>query len=108
MAHFKTAYSQREIVMDVKVMKDLKVGDLVELTILGNNPESITTATLEGGATHIVAQSDMTMNRRDFAKEPYTYEYSNKVAASTANKKKVALFAIIETEDVIVDGSETV
>ena len=104
MAHFKTAYLQREIVMDVKVTKDLKVGDLVELSLVGNEPDEIAPAELSA-ATHIIAQSDMTMNRKDYTQ--HTYEYSDKVAASTVNKKKVAVYAIVEVEDVVVTGKET-
>ena len=106
MAQFKTAYLQREIVMDVKVTKDLKVGDLVELTVVGNEPDSIAPVAL-ASATHIIAQSDMTMNRRDYVNEPHQFAYSDKVAASTGAKKKVAVFAIVETEDVVVTGNET-
>ena len=35
-AHFKTAYDQREIVMDVKVAADMKVGYLVTLSGSGS------------------------------------------------------------------------
>ena len=102
MAHFKTAYLQREIVMDVKVSKDLKVGDLVSIN---EELDTITAATL-ADADYIVAQSDMTLNRRDYTKSEY--EYSDVVKASTGTAKKVALFHIYESDDIIVTGKETV
>ena len=96
MAHFKTAYLQREVVMDVKVAAELHVGDMVTYTASTN---TIAKTTSKDSATHIVAQSDMTMNRRDYSKSET--EYVDTVAASTSVAKKVALFVIMDKNDVI-------
>ena len=108
MAGFKTAYLQREIVMDVQVAKDLKVGDLIKVTAFeadGVTPKTVTASTA-AEATYIIAQSDMTMSRRDYT--VHEYDYSDKVAASVATKKKIAVFPIHSKEDIIVTGNETV
>lgn len=95
MAHFKTAYGQKEVVLDVTVASDLYVGDMVKLASGG-----ISKVTDKTTATHIVAQSDMTLNRRDY--NVSEYEYSNKVAKTTGTAtKKVALFKVIDVDDVI-------
>lgn len=96
MAHFKTAYLQREVVMDVKVSAELHVGDMVTYTASTN---TIAKTTNKDSATHIVAQSDMTMNRRDYSK--FETQYTDTVAASTSDVKKVALFVIMDKNDVI-------
>lgn len=106
MAHFKTAYLQREIVMDVKVSKDLKVGDLISVSVVGNEPDTASPAAL-ADATHIIAQSDMTMEYGHVPVEYRDHRYSDKVAASTSEKKKIAVYSIIEEEDIIVTGNET-
>lgn len=98
MAHFKTAHLQREVVLDVKVSAALKVGDMVTLNAAG---DTIAKATSAAAATHIVAQSDMTMNRRDYAISEYAYD--DTVAASTSAAKKVALFPVYDANDIIVD-----
>ena len=99
-AQFKTAYLQREIVMDVKVSTKLAVGDVVSLTGTGNSATiaKVADSTAPANTHYIVAQSDMTMDRRDYTM--HTYEYSDEVAASTV-LKKVALFRVIDPSDVV-------
>lgn len=108
-AKFKTAYDQREIVMDVAVVgsTDLVVGELVTLTAATSTvPAYISSAASVSAATHIVAQSDMTMEYGHVPVEARNYAYSDKVkataaeAAATSPVKKVALF--VATKDDIV------
>ena len=96
-AKFKTAYLQRETVMDVKVAANMKVGTVVTLSseTITAVEDDVTTPAL----THyIVAQSDMTMDRRDYTK--HDYEYSD-VVKQSATAKKVALFKVIDIDDVV-------
>lgn len=98
-AHFKTAYGQREIVLDVKVAADMTVGTLVNLT--GSGDTATITAATSGPATegqYIVAQSDMTMDRRDYT--IHEFVYSDKVKAST-ELKKVAVYRVNDPSDII-------
>lgn len=110
---FKTAYLQHEIVEDVKVTAGknqvLHVGDIVKITngVLGLVLSA--SATAAGSVVfpalttdmYIVAQSDQTMEYGHVPVEMRDYRYDNKVAdKSTA--KKVALFRIINPQDVIV------
>lgn len=100
-AHFKTAHGQREMVLDVQVAADMKVGYLV--TLSGSGDTAKITAATAGPATagqYIVAQSDMTMGRRDYSL--YEYQYSDVVKASTT-LKKVALFRVDDPSDIIVE-----
>ena len=101
-AQFKTAHNQREIVVNGKVSSGaptFKVGQVVTATA---NSDGTTTLAAVGDSvltpltTHyIVAQSDMTM-----AVRPYNEgDYADTVAMSTA-AKKVALFAVIDVNDV--------
>lgn len=106
MAGFKTAYLQREMVLDVEVAKDLKVGDLIKVSATeddGVTPKTVTAASV-ADADYIMAQSDMTMNRRDYTVSEYSY--SDKVAQS-ATKKKIAVYPIYESDDIVVTGNET-
>ena len=99
-AEFKAARLQREIPMDVKVSEKLEVGALCAYTA-GTN--TIAGATTIADATHIVAQSDMTMEYGHVPVENRDYRYSPGVAASSGSAvKKVALFKIINPDDVIV------
>ena len=115
-AKFRTAYLQREVPIDVAVIGStaLKVGQLVTLTAAANNnPQYIAaasgadaTAALKN-ATHIIAQSDMTMEYGHIPVEDRDYKYSDEVAvtaasiSSTAPVKKVALFELINEKDVV-------
>lgn len=103
MAHFKTAYGQREIILDATVAVDMNVGDLVKVTFDASGYAAVAKATGLSDATHIIAQSDMTMiHNKAVPVEHRDYKYNPKVAASTTAKKKVAVFAIIDKNDVIV------
>lgn len=114
-AKFKTAYLQREIPVEVAVIGSaaLEVGQLVTLTPTnGTNPDYIAAAagsTKEAAltaATHIIAQSDMTMEYGHVPVEDRDYRYSPEVAATAASisasapTKKVALFKLINKDDV--------
>lgn len=113
-ASFKTAYLQREIPMTVAVAGDkpLVVGEMVTLTAAsGAIPASIKSAATVAAATHIIAQSDMTMEYGHVPVENSDYKYSDEVAATIAAAgpvaantptKKVALFAITDKDDLIV------
>ena len=101
MAHFRTAYDQREIPVDAKVAANVKVGDMVVLA-----DDTITKTTTLETATHIVAQSDMTLEYGHVPVEFRNYNYDPTVKASTT-KKKVALYQIIDKTDIILDEGET-
>lgn len=102
-AHFKTAYLQREVPMDVKVAADLEVGDLV--TLAEGSLSKKETGPAEAG-DYIVAQSDMTMEYGHVPVEQQDWRYSPKVAASAEKEKKVALFRVNNPDDVIVEEDE--
>lgn len=102
-ADFKTAYLQREIVLDTKVATEMKVGDVVY-----NNNGTLTcrTSTTSGSAKnavvvgdYIIAQSDMTMEYGHVPVENRNYAYSDVVAKKTT-EKKVAVFKITNLDDV--------
>ena len=110
---FKTAYLQHEIVEDVKVTAGkgqvLHVGDIVKITngvlglVLSASATSANGVSFPALTTdmYIVAQSDQTMEYGHVPVEMRDYRYDDKVAdKSTA--KKVALFRIINPQDIIV------
>lgn len=110
---FKTAYLQHEIVEDVKVTAGknqvLHVGDIVKITngvlglVLSASAASADAVSFPALTTdmYIVAQSDQTMEYGHVPVEMRDYRYDNKVA-DKATAKKVALFRIINPQDVIV------
>ena len=110
---FKTAYLQHEIVEDVKVTAGkgqvLHVGDIVKITngvlglVLSASATSANGVSFPALTTdmYIVAQSDQTMEYGHVPVEMRDYRYDNKVADKTT-AKKVALFRIINPQDVIV------
>lgn len=116
---FKTAYDQREIALDIVVAgsADLHVGELAQyVAAASGKPAYLTPAASAATATHIVAQSDMTMEYGHIPVENRDYRYSDVVARSktgdavttttnlsTASEtKKVAVFAITDKDDVVV------
>lgn len=124
-AKFKTAYGQREIPMDIVVAgsADLHVGQLVTLEPADSDtPEYVypatgdDAATVLTNATHIIAQSDMTLEYGHVPVEDRNYTYSDVVARSLTNDaptttatvssnsktKKIALFDISDKTDVVV------
>ena len=110
---FKTAYLQHEIVEDVKVTAGknqvLHVGDIVKITngvlglVLSASATSANGVSFPALTTDMynVAQSDQTMEYGHVPVEMRDYRYDNKVA-DKATAKKVALFRIINPQDVIV------
>ena len=110
---FKTAYLQHEIVEDVKVTAGkgqvLHVGDIVKITngvlglVLSASATSANGVSFPALTTdmYIVAQSDQTMEYGHVPVEMRDYRYDDKVA-DKATAKKVALFRIINPQDVIV------
>lgn len=110
---FKTAYLQHEIVEDVKVTAGknqvLHVGDIVKITngvlglVLSASASAAGSVVFPALTTdmYIVAQSDQTMEYGHVPVEMRDYRYDNKVADKTT-AKKVALFRIINPQDVIV------
>ena len=103
MAHFKTAWLQKEQVLDVKVAEDVKVGDMVALNADG---ETLDHTLSLANADYIIAQSDMTMEYGHIPVEQHDHRYSDKVAQSST-KKKVAVFFIFDESDIILDEGET-
>lgn len=99
-AQFKTGYDQREIVMDVQVAADMTVGTVVSLSGTGAAAKitAVANSTAPANTHYIIAQSDMTMARRNYAVSEW--DYSDKVAAS-ATLKKVAVFKVIDPADVV-------
>ena len=97
-AKFRTAYDQREVVIDAKVTEDVTVGTLVTVTY--GTPNSIAAASSKEAATHIIAQSDMTMEYGHVPVEDRDYRYSDVVKASDS-EKKIALFPILDRSDLI-------
>lgn len=115
---FKTAYLQKEIPMDIVVAgaADLHVGELVTFVAAsGGKPAYITAATSLDTATHLIAQSDNTLEYGHVPVEDRNYAYSDIVKrsltagapttvstlASTSESKKVAVFAITDKQDII-------
>lgn len=100
MAHFKTAYLQREIPVMATLAAQLKVGQVCTF-------DDVTGALAAAGdeaavvvGMYIVAQSDMTMGEKHVPVEYRDHRYSDVVAASTT-PKHVALFRITDPSDVI-------
>ena len=110
---FKTAYLQHEVVEDVKVTAGknqvLHVGDIVKITngvlglVLSASASAAGSVVFPALTTdmYIVAQSDQTMEYGHVPVEMRDYRYDNKLA-DKATAKKVALFRIINPQDVIV------
>lgn len=101
MAHFKTAYLQREIPVMATLAAPLKVGQVC--TFDGVDGSALAAAGDEAtvvAGMYIVAQSDMTMGEGHVPVEYRDHRYSDAVAAS-ATPKHVALFRITDPSDVI-------
>lgn len=116
MASFKTAYLQREVPMDLDVVaaagSPLKVGDCVKVTPATATVGAYMQKSTFANATHIIAQSDMTLGYGHVPVENRDYKYSPNVAGTvtaapttkTTTWKHVALYAIINKDDVILDA----
>ena len=98
---FKTAYLQKENIEDATVAAELRVGQLVTLSngALAAAAGASESAALSA-ATHIIAQSDQTLEYGHVPVENRDYKYSPVVAISTT-KKKVALFKIVDKNDIL-------
>lgn len=128
MAGFKTAYLQAAFPVDVVVVGSVNegtevtktnrkaaicVGDLVTLTVeTGTVNGYISKAATLAAATHIVAQSDMTIGQGHAATDRRDYRYSPLVGATKATAptdktdalKHVALYPIWDKNDVLLDA----
>lgn len=118
MASFKTAYLQREDYVDVDVVGSaaLKVGDCVQLVAATSSVAAYIQKSTFANATHIIAQSDQTIGYGHVPVENRDYRYNPEVAVTAASApaiasakpKHVALYKIINREDIILaaDGSD--
>ena len=97
-AQFKTALGQHEVVLDCIVSSNLVVGQICKYTASTNTLAPSTAVAADGD--YIIAQSDMTMEYGHVPVEKRDYRYSPTVASST-DKKKVAVFKVIDVADVI-------
>lgn len=116
MAHFKTAYLQREEWHDVDVVGStpLKVGDCVQLHEATASVAAYIQKSTFANATHIIAQSDQTIGYGHVPVENRDYRYNPQVAvtlasapttATTETWKHVALYRISNNKaDVILDA----
>ena len=121
MASFKTAYLQKEDYIDADVVgtADLKVGDCVKLTEATSSAGAYIQKSSFADATHIIAQSDMSLEYGHVPVEYRDYRYDDSVAVTSASApsttdgvapKHVALFKIWDKNDIILaaDGSDVV
>lgn len=91
-AKFKTAYLQREVPIDAVVVAGdpLEVGEVVVVTAGSTGDylvQAVSANTVEAAktaATHIVAQSDQTLEYGHVPVEYRDYKYSNEVVATIA------------------------
>lgn len=119
---FKTAYLQHEVALDLKVKaaggvasgdtptstQILHVGDIVkivnnelQLVVAGASTENAIADPALTTDMYIVAQSDQTMEYGHVPVELRDYRYVDTIADKTT-VKKVALFRIINPQDVIL------
>lgn len=116
MAYFKTAWMQKEIPLQADVVgtTNLHVGDFVKLTT-ATGYAYIEKSTI-ANATHIIAQSDSTLEYGHVPVENRDYRYDDSVkptvssapSSATNTHKMIALFAITDKDDIIPkrDGSD--
>ena len=111
MAGFKTAYLQREVWLDLDVVGDCKVGDCVKVTAETSTVQGYMQKSTFANATHIVAQSDQTLAYGHVPVENRDYRYDLTVKGTvtqaptgkTTTWKHVALYKIINKDDVVLD-----
>ena len=102
-AQFKTGYDQREIVVDVKAASGtltFRVGEVVSMsggTISQISNTAATTVAAPAVGNYIIAQSDMTMGRRNYGVGDWEYDDTVNV---TTTSKKIAVFRINDLADV--------
>lgn len=125
MAGFRTAYLQREVYMDLDVVGDVKVGDCVQVTLPTTTVGGYMKKATFANADYIVAQSDQTIGYGHVPVENRDYRYDPTVKqtvataptagtstgpktengyATTLTWKHVALFKIINRDDVVLDA----
>lgn len=110
MAGFRTAYLQREVYLDLDVVGDCKVGDVVKVTT--GDGFAYMQKTAKATAEYIVAQSDQTIAYGHVPVENRDYRYDPTVkatvsaapTAATTTWKHVALYKIINIDDVVFDA----
>lgn len=101
MAHFKTAYLQREIPIKATLAAELKVGQVCTFNgVDGSALAAVADGTAIVAGQYIIAQSDMTMGNGHVPVENRDYRYSDVVAASST-PKLVAVFRIDDPTDII-------
>lgn len=106
-AGFKTAYLQREMVLDGKASGSLTVhvGDVLYLSsgnlVNRSNANKDTAIASVQNGDYIVAQSDMTMEYGHVPVENRDYRYDDKVVLSTA-AKKIAVYQVTNKDDLII------
>lgn len=106
-AQFKTAYLQREIPLRIPVAAGgLKVGEVCYdnsgvLTARHDDVSSDAVAAVALG-DYIVAQSDMTVGYGHVPVEDKDYRYSDLVAASPLSAKHVAVYKIVNLDDITI------
>lgn len=113
MASFRTAYEQREVPLELDVVgvADLKVGDCVKVTPETSTVQGYMAKETFANATHIIAQSDMTMEYGHVPVEYQDYKYSPVVKCTvtaapttkTTTWKRVALYEIKDRNDIILN-----
>ena len=106
-AQFKTGYDQREIVVDVKSSSAVtfKVGEVVSIsgsTISQISNTAANTVIAPAVGNYIIAQSDMTMDRRNYAVSEW--EYDDTVKFTAGQTKKIAVFRINDVSDIVVNA----
>ena len=111
-ANFKTAYLQREVVLDVVgvASETMTVGQIFSMSGTSINPLVVGSQANASAAIsaaigsvaagmYIVAQGDQTMEYGHVPVEYADYKYSPKVALTNGGAKKVAAFKITNLED---------
>lgn len=101
MAHFKTAYLQREIPIKATVATALKVGQVCTFSgVDGSALAPVANGTAIAAGQYIVAQSDMTMGNGHVPVEYRDHRYNPSVAVSST-PKLIAVFRINDPTDII-------
>lgn len=119
MASFRTAYLQREVPLDLVVVAaadaPLKVGNLVTVVPATDTVNAyMQKAANLAVATHIIAQSDMTLSYGHVPVEYQDYRYSPNVVGNatavpvdkTGALKHVALYQIMDKNDIVSDEND--
>lgn len=107
-AEFKTAYLQRAIPLDAAIVDTgLAVGALVTFGLSGTTPVLSAAADL-ASATHIIAQSDMTLIPEDHPKTDYRdYRYSDAVKPLDASIKADTFIGAYATTSALPTAAST-